>query len=72
MQYWISQRKYRGKQQYIVKWKGYDDPTWEPEDFLLNETGVPIVPLLRGEWCNSNFTYVTVNAPIILTAVHTF
>ena len=31
----ISQRKYRGKQQYLVKWKGYDDPTWEPEDFLL-------------------------------------
>ena len=48
----ISQRKYRSKQQYLVKWKGYDDPTWEPEDFLLNEAGVPIVPLqlfLRGE-----------------------
>ena len=48
----ISQRKYRSNQQYLVKWKGYDDPTWEPEDFLLNEAGVPIVPLqlfLRGE-----------------------
>ena len=48
----ISQRKYRCKQQYLVKWKCYDDPTWEPEDFLLNEAGVPIVPLqlfLRGE-----------------------
>ena len=41
----ISHRKYRGKQQYIVKWKGCDDPTWEPEDFLLNEAGVPIVLL---------------------------
>ena len=37
--------KYRVKEQYLVKWKGYDDPTWEPEDFLLNEAGVHIVPL---------------------------
>ena len=52
MRYRVNYSLPRVNQQYLVKWKGYDDPTWEPEDFLLNEAGVPIVPLqlfLRGE-----------------------
>ena len=41
----LSERIFRGKKQYLVKWKGYDEPTWEPEKNLLNEVGMPIVPL---------------------------
>lgn len=29
-----DQRKVRGRQQYLVKWAGYDDPTWEPAEYL--------------------------------------
>ena len=32
---------------FLVKWLGYDEPTWEPREFLLNESGCPIVPLQR-------------------------
>ena len=70
----LRRHRCRLRRYQLVKWKGYDDPTGEPEDFLLNEAGVPIVPLqlfLRGEWCNSNFTYVTVNAPILFSQLHT-
>ena len=36
--------RYRRKQ-YLVKWEGYSEPTWEPEDNLMNEAGQPLQPL---------------------------
>ena len=41
----LSDRMDRGKRQYLVKWVGYSDPTWEPAEFLLDEAGNPIRPL---------------------------
>lgn len=41
----LSHRRFRGRKQYLVKWRGYQDPTWEPEAFLLDEDGSPIIPL---------------------------
>lgn len=41
----ISERRHYGRQQYLVKWKGYDEPTWEPASYLMDESGSPIVPL---------------------------
>ena len=41
----ISQRLRRGKRHFLVKWQGYVEPTWEPEEFLLDEDGNAIVPL---------------------------
>lgn len=43
----LSQRTFRGKLQYLVKWLGYDKPTWEPEHFLNDGSGRKIVPLQR-------------------------
>jgi len=43
----LSSRRFRGKRQYLVKWCGYLEPTWEPYEFLLDESGTPIVPLQR-------------------------
>ena len=41
----LSHRTYRGRLQYLVKWHGYTDPTWEPAEHLLDESGSPILPL---------------------------
>ena len=41
----VSDRRYRGNSQYLVKWQGYIDPTWEPMDNLLNEAGQQLDPL---------------------------
>jgi len=30
----LQQRKRKGRNQYLVKWSGYDEPTWESEDKL--------------------------------------
>ena len=43
----LSHRCRDGRKQYLVKWQGYRDPTWEPERYLWNEAGQPIVPLQR-------------------------
>ena len=29
----------------LVKWLGYEEPTWEPREFSLDESGAPICPL---------------------------
>ena len=41
----ISDRRYHGQQQYLVKWKGYEEPTWEPVVYLMDECGASIVLL---------------------------
>ena len=41
----LSQRLFRRQKQFLVKWKGYKEPTWEPVGHLLDESGAPIVPL---------------------------
>ncbi len=33
----VNERKLRGKQQYLVKWKRYETPTWESADKLLQD-----------------------------------
>ena len=35
----------RGKTQYLVKWIGYREPTWEPEAYLCDEEGGHLLPL---------------------------
>ena len=35
----------RSKLQYLVRWEGYVQPTWEPAEFLLDEDGHDIEPL---------------------------
>ena len=41
----LDQRVLKGVQEYLVKWLGYKQPTWEPKKFLLDESGQTIVPL---------------------------
>ena len=41
----LSSRTRHGKTQYLVKWLGYVDPTWEPSQYLMDESGLPIIPL---------------------------
>lgn len=41
----LSDRRYYGRQQYLVKWQGYEEPTWEPAVHLQDESGHSIVPL---------------------------
>ena len=44
----VLQHKFqRKKTPFLVNWLGYDEPTWEPSGFLLDESGSPIVPLQR-------------------------
>ena len=38
-------RTFRGKPQFLVKWVGYRDATWEPELNLQNEIGEDLIPL---------------------------
>ena len=30
---------------YLVKWKGYRDATWEPEEYLMDEVGNELISL---------------------------
>ena len=42
----VLRHKFYGKKTlYLVKWVGYKDPTWEPEEFLRDEEGREIIPL---------------------------
>ena len=41
----LQHKFHRKKTLFLVKWLGYDEPTWEPREFLLDESGCPIVPL---------------------------
>ena len=34
----LSHRTYRAKLQYLVKWQGYQEPTWEPDSYQLDES----------------------------------
>ena len=43
----LSERVFKGKVQYLVKWIGYNEPTWEPRANVLDESGTPIVPLQK-------------------------
>ena len=39
------QRQLKGTPEILVKWKGYDETTWEPDNFLKDEYGRDIFPL---------------------------
>ena len=41
----LSHRRRRRKLEYLVKWVGYQEATWEPEIFLKNEAGQDLEPL---------------------------
>lgn len=42
----VLSHRSRGRQrQYLVKWKGYADATWEPEQFLQDEERGDLIPL---------------------------
>ena len=41
----LNHRDNRRGRQYLVKWTGYQDATWEPEAYLQNEAGEDLVPL---------------------------
>lgn len=41
----LAHRRNRRGLQFLVKWVGYPDATWEPEAFLKNEVGDDLVPL---------------------------
>ena len=38
----LDSRRVRKRLQYLVKWKRYFEPTWEPEDYLSNAQAVEI------------------------------
>ena len=40
----LSQRLFHRQKQFLVKWQGYKEPTWEPVGYLLDESHTPIVP----------------------------
>ena len=41
----LNRRKIRNRIQYLVKWQGYHDATWEPEIHLKDESGNDIIAL---------------------------
>ena len=41
----LNHRKIRNRIQYLVKWQGYHDATWEPEFHLKDESGNDIIAL---------------------------
>ena len=43
----LQDQFHRKKTLFLAKWLGYDEPTWETREFLLDESGWPIVPLER-------------------------
>jgi len=38
----LDSRRTRGQLQYLVKWRGFADPTWEPEENLVEVEAVDI------------------------------
>ena len=38
----LNSRRMRGRLQYLVKWRGFTDPTWEPEENLVKVEAVDI------------------------------
>ena len=43
----LSHRSRGRRTRYLVKWKGYTDATWEPEEYLQNEEGEDLIPLKK-------------------------
>ena len=41
----LAHRRERNRLKYLVKWIGYPEATWEPEEFLKNEAGQDLEPL---------------------------
>eukprot|EP00117_Sycon_ciliatum_P050431 scpid90998/ scgid35595/ len=41
----INHRTYRRQLRYLVKWRGYEEATWEPVGNLQDESGRKIIPL---------------------------
>jgi hypothetical protein len=38
----LDSRRVRRKLQYLVKWQGYPEPTWEPEEFCADVQTVDV------------------------------
>jgi len=36
----LDSGRVRNRLQYLVRWRGYSDPTWEPEDYLAEVEAV--------------------------------
>ena len=43
----LYQRLFRRLKQFLVKWQGYKEPTWEPAGYLLGASRTPIVTHLK-------------------------
>ena len=43
----LDHRVCRGQLQFLVRWRGYHDATWEPANYLLDESGEDIISLQR-------------------------
>ena len=41
----LSERRFHRRRQFLVKWMGYPEPTWERAANLLDDSGNPIIPL---------------------------
>ena len=46
----LDSRRTRGRLQYLVKWRGFTDPTWEPEENLTEVEAVDTYHGRYPEW----------------------